>query len=227
MGLAEKKRGAQIIRPSSMTMEESIEKAQERMSATDLEKLTPDRKAPFKIEVHFGSKRNRERAVGAIQGWESGKEFHGGGDRMMFICGYKDCGKYFPSTVVLGPVAICPHCKRQQYADKTDRKNEMLRGEPDCPVMVQMEIFSSDYSTIASMIEKRWLELSHREPPNGADIYLKYHPKDIKQAELTRLFHVNDVRRSRVPVIYPYANILKDTSAGQTLHSAILGLLKS
>jgi len=195
--------------------------------------LQPEVKAPYKIEVQLATGRTGAWLKGLMICWESGKEFHGGGDLQMFICGYKDCNRLFPAEVLQGAFAVCPHCGRLQYPCGDDRKKMVAEGNPDGPVMTTHMVFSASRTDVADLVARRWVELAafgEKDPsgPRGADIYLKFHRNPIqKAAKEHNMDKVLVARQTRELAIYPLARIIKDTSSGMVITTAIADFLKA
>ena len=61
----------------------------------------------------------------------------------------------------------------------------------------------------------------------SADIYIKYHPTDIRVKAMTDAFGLEAARQRRGLTIYPLANIIKDVSAGSSLKSRFKALLQA
>ena len=188
------------------------------------------RKAPYKIELYFGKGRTATKAYGLLLCWESGKALHGGGDVLMFLCGYSECNRFFLSDCVSGSLAVCPWCQRAQYASGKDRRRMMAKGHPKLPQMYDKEIFSGPLPFVAERITQRFQELSqnHEGQEGGADIYLKYAPKDLRGPSLGGdTMGLELAQTTIVPVIYPLVNIIKDTAGGKDLQDCFLSLLKA
>lgn len=182
-------------------------------------------KAKFKIEVHFGQDRSisaLKPSTGALLVWESGKRFHGGGDDMMYWCGYEDCDTPFTSDNFAIYSVVCPSCMRESFLDGQSKSQHLLKARRQgasvesfkaMPVVTNTRLFKSTPPKIAELIEKVWRKLGC-----NADIYLKYHPSDIRYKSLERsASSIDELRRARELRglhIYPLARILKDTQAG-------------
>lgn len=189
--------------------------------------LKPDDtiKARYKIEIQFGQDRSMSSlkpSVGVMLCWESGKRFHGGGDDLMYWCGYPDCDTPMSTENFTDYFAVCPTCHREQFLDGPDklqhiedaRKRGINTGSLEqLPVVSDTKFFRLPPPKIAEVIEKVWIKLGF-----NADIYLKYHPSDIRyrSSEMTTKTYdeLKKVRRMRGLHIYPLARILKDTAAG-------------
>lgn len=69
----------------------------------EMEKLydrDKDERAKYKVEIFAGSNRSATWINAQITFWLSGRMLAGGGDDLMFICGYPDCGRPIPSDNV-------------------------------------------------------------------------------------------------------------------------------
>ena len=182
--------------------------------------LTPDKpiKADYKIEIHFGKNRTVSGPnICAVMVLDSGKQLNGDGDGLLYICAEKDrgldignnttnnktikkgkqgCGGVIPNDRMAGGIAHCPHC------DSLIKSSELT----------SVVYYRATPEDLAKRIEKLFVQLNH-----SADIYLKYHPTDIRAKALQNSFGLEDARSSRGLTIYPLANILKDTSAGASI----------
>lgn len=189
-------------------------------------------KARYKIEILFGKDRSISSlnySTGMLLMWESGKRFHGGGDEKMYWCGYDDCGK--PITVDnFGYYhCVCPKCKRELFLDPGARElhvkhlrdmNKPINGLDKLPVIVGERLFKLSPPKIADLLEKTWYQLGC-----NADIYLKYHPTDIRTSAMGSEEDLANMRNSRAKMIYPLKNILKDTAAGASLNKRLLAMV--
>ena len=182
--------------------------------------------AKFKIEIIFGKDRsmsNLKCSTGAMVLWYSGRKMHGGGDDRMFWCPYKDCDKPLVSEAFSLYSVVCPTFHRECFTDAQSKQAHIrqLRREgkdsrplEQMPIVNPIKMFKMTPPNIAKFIEKVWRDLGC-----NADIYLKYHPSDIRydylhESEKVIPDHLDNVRRVSVPMIYPLKNIIKDTSAG-------------
>lgn len=194
-------------------------------------------KAEFKIEIHFG----RDRSISALKPstgmmliWESGKKYHGGGDEQMFWCGYKDCNKPITSDN-FGPFSlVCPTCERECFLDVVTKKGVIAdakkqKTDPEkfaqLPVIYGEKIFKLSPGKLAALIEKIWRDLAC-----NADLYLKFHPEDIRYDPIHQDGQAGKIlgnARSKrgAPVIYPLKNILKDTAAGASVQKRFLACI--
>jgi hypothetical protein len=191
--------------------------------------LEPGRiKAKYKIEIHFGKGRT---TLGlntcAFLMWESGRRFHGGGDDKMYWCGYDDCQKPIRSSA-FGPYhVICPSCQRECFLDPPTKKVHVRAhpGMKHIPVISGERLAKLPMRKIAEYLTKLFRDLE-----SNADVYVKYHPSDIrfnlKQDKITKVVDGMDKARSnRSPLIYPLKNIIRDTSAGADLTQRFFSLI--
>lgn len=212
-------------------IQEQLREAEEKA------KIEEAAKAKYKIEVHFGPDRSRDPlkpSAGAILMWESGKKFHGGGDEQMFWCGYEDCGWPFSSENLALMHAICPKCHRelftdhltrQQHIDHLKEEGRSSRGIENIPCMSSEKLWRLPPTKLAELLVKTFRQLG-----SNADIYLKYHPEDIRidkkdPGSRESMDKLRLARLRKKPMIYPLKNILKDTAAGADLHKRFLAML--
>ncbi|MGA1354106.1 MAG: hypothetical protein ACO32I_04930 [Candidatus Limnocylindrus sp.] len=182
--------------------------------------------AKYKIEVHFGKGRTHAGPnASAITIFESGKRLNGDGDELVYFCSERDkglalnsvgvadrpvergqhgCGKIIPCENIRGGVAICNCEKRLMIASENLTSTLLVNLTTD---------------RLASLVE----DLFHRVSDN-ADVYVKYHPQDIRAHALSQGNELNDARNKRALVIYPLANIIKDITNGSTLQSRLKAL---
>lgn len=193
-------------------------------------------KALHKLEIHFGPDRSslhHKLMAALVTIWESGKRLHGGGDEKMYWCGYDDCGKPFSTDNFAYMHAICPKChrelhldpySRQEHLDYLARENLPVNGMDKLPIVVGEKLMKQTPPSIAKFLAKTWYDLEC-----NADIYLKFHPKDMRidkvHIDHTIFDKVTNARAKREPVIYPLSRILKDTAAGGNLEASILAMI--
>lgn len=205
-------------------------------SLTDFDPKGQQERAKYKLEVHFGPDRSslhHKLMAALVTIWESGKRLHGGGDEKMYWCGYEDCGLPFSTDNFAYMHAVCPACQRELLLDPYSRQEqiEYLHREgksstelEKMPIVVGEKLMKQTPPAIARFLAKAWQDLECH-----ADIYLKFHPKDIT-IDKTHMDHrVHDkvelARTKREPLIYPLSRILKDTLAGGNLESHILAMI--
>lgn len=197
--------------------EEEKETIEQKKRALD--KLLEEKDlAKYKIEILFGKGFAPSKpSHGGVSFWESGSKLHGGGDTILHICPGKDlrvndCDSFIPDASHGYGFLICPKCHRSW-------EGEQVSGQ------ILARLTAQGW---AQLVLKYFLRLEMK-----ADIYVKYHPDDIRSAaaiEQARQ-HMGDVlmgaRRSRRPRIYPLKNIIKDTSAGASFESRFLAFLRA
>lgn len=206
------------LAPSNPFMNKEEKETLEKSKAA-LDKLLEEHDiAKYKIEILFarGFSPNKPSA-GIMSFWESGSKLHGGGDTILHLCPGKDLGKndctaFIPDASHGYGFLVCPKCHEAW-------EGSQVSGQ------IAYRLTSQDW---AKVVLKYYQKLEMR-----ADIYMKYHPQDIRVAsELEQAKqHMGDllsgVRRSRKPRIYPLANIIKDTSAGADLEARFLAFLRA
>jgi hypothetical protein len=159
--------------------------------------------ATYKIEVQFGKDRSSWKPFpGAISFFLSGTKLHGGGDEKLYLCPGEGCnGIIFPNER-LGSTVVCRSC-------------EMMWPEND--LVGELFFFLTPQKWAATLC-RLFARFEHK-----ADIYLKFHPTDIRYQSAMELARkqggdaVNLARKNRGLHIYPLKNIIKDTSAGGDL----------
>ena len=187
-------------------------------------------RAKYKIEVHFGKNRTATGPnVAAVSAYESGARLNGEGDEMMYICSERDrglelgsskpkvrdhavergtegCGAFIPGSRLRGGFAMCDACKRVIRAD----------------ALTNMILVSLPTERLALLVAE-WF----RKLDSDCDIYLKYHPTDIRYQAMENAEGLDKARMLRGLSIYPLANIIKDTAAGATLDVRFAAFLSS
>ncbi len=188
---------------------------------------TIDAPARYKIEVVFNKDRTTAGPnVVAISAWESGARLDGEGDEMMYICAERDkglalnsvgvkdreivrgkegCGKFIPGNNIRQGVAICPCEKKRLLNTENLSCHDLL-------------------SLTTEELSKRLVEWFHKLDSN-ADIYVKYHPTDIRYKAMADAEGLDKARSLRGLTIYPLKNIIKDTLAGASLQRRFYALL--
>lgn len=181
--------------------------------------------AKYKIQVQFGKDRSisaLKPCVAGISIWESGKKLHGGGDQQMAWCGYDDCDNPITADLFGYFHVVCPKCRRENFLDdmskidhikETRKEGKNVGSLKKIPIVANLRMFRLTPKALALVLEKWFFRLE-----SNADIYLKYHPSDIRYqvlgGDLNALKTLEKARAGRGFVIYPLKNILKDTSAG-------------
>lgn len=186
--------------------------------------------AMYKIEIHFGKKRTMSGPnVCAVSAYESGRHLNGDGDEMMYICSERDrglmvggqvtkdkdasiqkgndgCGAFISGKNLKGGLAMCGSCSR------------VIKAE----ALTNSVFFSLSNKQLASKITD-WF----RKLDSNCDIYVKFHPTDIRYLAMQKAHGLDKARMLRGLSIYPLANIIKDTTAGASLESRINAFLSS
>jgi hypothetical protein len=206
------------LAPTNPFMSEEEKQALEQKK-TALDKLLEDNNlAKYKIEIMFGKGYAPSKpSHGAVSFWESGSKFHGGGDTIMHMCPGKDlkvsnCEGFIPDGSHGYGFLVCPSCHHPW-------EGEQVSGQILCRLTAQ---------GWAKLVLKYFMRLEMK-----ADIYVKYHPEDIRSAAAIEQSkqHMGEIllgaRRSRRPRIYPLKNIIKDTSAGADLEGRFLAFLRA
>ena len=184
--------------------------------------------AKYKIEIHFGKDRTTAGPnVGAISVFESGNRLNGEGDELMYICAERDtglalnmpgvadrnvrrgtngCGGFVPGGLLKTGMAACPHCKNIVVSEQ----------------MTSTLLFNLTTDDLVDRVVKWFDKLE-----GNADIYVKYHPTDIRYQALIDAHGLDKGRMLRGLTIYPLKNIIKDTSNGSTPRRRFKALLSS
>lgn len=192
--------------------------------------MTEHLAAKYKIEVHFGKNRTMSGPnVCAVSAYESGKHLNGEGDEMMYICSERDrglmvggqvtkdkdapiqkgkdgCGAFISGKQIKSGFAMCTSCGNIIKAD----------------ALTNSMFYSLSNKQLAAKIAT-WF----RKLESNCDIYVKYHPTDIRYIAMEKAHGLDKARMLRGLSIYPLANIIKDTTAGASLESRISAFLSS
>ena len=185
-------------------------------------------KAQYKIEIHFGKDRTTSGPnVGGISVYESGNRLNGEGDELMYMCAERDkglalnapgvkdyevrkgtqgCGSFIPGSLLKTGFACCPKCENIVVSEN----------------LTSVILFNLTTEALAEKLVKYFNQLEF-----NADIYLKYHPTDIRYSALVDAHGLDKGRMLRGLTIYPLKNIIKDTNAGSSLKSRFIALLSS
>jgi DNA-directed RNA polymerase subunit M/transcription elongation factor TFIIS len=177
----------------------------EKMKA--LQKLLDERvRAKYKLEVQFGKGRTSRGFpfAGVISCWLSGTKLHGGGDEKIYECPY--CDSLILPYQIDNAVTRCGHCGRTMQSSETIGERYYKLTEQDW----------------AHAILKVFMRLDM-----DADIYLKYHPTDIRYKTAMEMARnrggeeIGKARKNRGLHIYLLRNIIKDTKHGSDLYKRI------
>lgn len=187
-----------------------------------------DLRAKYKIEIHFGPKRTTAGPnVAAVSFFESGKQLNGNGDELLYLCMEKDsgldlnvlnphdtpivkggggCGSFITGGHILNGVAKCENC------------GNLLKAEA---------LTSTIFVNMTTPKLATYLRVWFSRLKDSADIYLKYHPSDIRVKIMEDAYGLDKARNLRGLTIYPLKNILTDTSNGASLEGRFEALLRS
>ena len=184
--------------------------------------------AKYKIEIHFNKNRTTSGPnTAAITVFESGARLNGEGDEMVYICserdqglalnmpnvqdravirGYDGCGNVIPGSQLRGGVAMCTNC---DYIIKSESLTSTLL----------VNLTTKKLSVLVTDL--------FRKLGSDADIYIKYHPTDIRSKALNNPHALDSSRMSRGLTIYPLHNIIKDTSGGASIEGRFQALFSA
>ena len=181
-------------------------------------------KGKYKIQIWFKSDRSDKKPIAfALSAWQSGMRLHGGGDEMMFICkrhadapdlvkqNYafrtpenkvsptkRGCGLFIPGENSVNGRVMCPHCGANHDAEH-----------------VGDSVFFRLTADKAAKVLTTW----YRKLDSCADIYAKYTPTDPRTIMMGQAINIKTARDKKGLTIYPWKNILEDTSNGSSLES--------
>ena len=192
--------------------EEELVRVQEQIKALDA--FFANRvDAKYKVEIQFGKNRSTWKPfAGAMSLYLSGTKLNGGGDEKLFICPRDDCqGIIFPKER-MGATVLCREC-------------EMMWDEKKLVGELFFNLTPKDWAhVILKWMTK--LELN-------ADIYLKYHPTDIRYKAAMEVANsrkgeeIGKARKNRGLHIYPLKHIIQDTGNGANLYDRIVAFINS
>ena len=172
-----------------------------------LAKLMQERvRAKYKLEVQFGKGRTSSGFPfpGVINCWLSGTKLHGGGDEKIYECPY--CEGIILPYQIDNIVTHCGQCGQTMKSSQTIGERYYKLTEQDW----------------AHAILKVFMRLEM-----DADIYLKYHPTDIRYKAAMEMARnrggeeIAKARGNRGLHIYPLKNIISDTKHGSDLYKRI------
>jgi hypothetical protein len=190
--------------------------------------MTTHTPAKYKIELHFNKNRTTSGPnTAAVSIFESGARLNGEGDELVYICSAKDsglalnipgvsdrpvvkgeggCGGVIPGENLRGGVAICPHC------------HSMISSER----LTSTLLVNLGTKKLAVLVTKLFRKLE-----SNADVYVKYHPTDIRSVALNNPNALDKGRMSRGLTIYPIHNIIKDTAGGASVEGRFEALFSA
>lgn len=167
--------------------------------------------ATYKIEVQFGRGRSNQAAFpGSLHLYRSGSVLSGGGDEIVYQCPDDRCLGVILPEHLLGPNAACPVCQKVFQREKE---------------LHDVRLFRLPYQKWADVLFKMFHRLNM-----DADIYLKTHVNDIRDATLKEQMrqrhgeHYLQVRK-RVAVMYSLENIMRDVNGGSDLLKRLRALV--
>jgi hypothetical protein len=175
--------------------------------------------------------------------WMSGSRLGGGGDEKLYTCDLRDadiltgpmqgdlptkkrtdcppphlprsaeqarafgCGRVLPAGSVSGGIAYCPHCGKHWP------NSRFLTGE---------YVYKLPTNILAERLEQWWHRLE-----GDADLYIKYHERDIRYREMATRLGSAKARKHRGLLAYPLARLLRDTAAGKSVARAFFDCLSA
>lgn len=192
--------------------------------------LQDEIRAKFKLEVQFGKSRTSrgQPFAGVMSAWLSGSKFHGGGDEKIFECPAPDCEEW-----------ILPHQITQRtVVRKVDGRDvEEFMSLSYCGKCAR--IWRSEQTIgerLYKLTEQDWafaILKMFRRLGMDADIYLKYHPTDVRYQAMMEMARnrggeeIAKARKNRGLHIYPLKNIIKDTKHGSDLYGRIRAFINA
>lgn len=189
--------------------------------------------ASHKIEINFGPKRTTAGPnVFSISVWESAGALNGGGDALCYFCLEKDrglleeaddvepasgkvkkgeggCGGIIPDRNMRGGMGKCPTCN--SMVNLANATTHILGKLPT--------------TRLAEKVAKLFRQLKE-----DADIYVVYHPTDMRSvltSQAASMEKVDAPRAKRALTIYPLKNIIKDTMNGSSVESRFEALFRA
>jgi hypothetical protein len=196
-----------------------------------MEKLLQEEvRAKFKLEIQFGKHRTSrgQPFAGVMSCWLSGTKFHGGGDEKIFECPNPECGAW-----------ILPHqiTQRTVVTKVGGRDVEEFKSLSYCGECGRVwESNQTIGERLLKLTEQNWayaiLRMFQRLGMD-ADIYLKYHPTDIRYKSMMEMARnrggeeIAKARKNRGLHIYPLKNIIKDTKHGADLYGRIRAFINA
>lgn len=184
--------------------------------------------ARYKIEIHFNKNRTTSGPnTCAITVFESGARLNGEGDELVYICserdrglalnaegvadkavirGYGGCGQMIHGKNIRGGLAFCKSC------------DSMINSEN----LTSTLLVHLTTTRLAALVTDIFRKLE-----SNADVYVKYHPTDIRAQLLEDASKLDQGRMLRGLTIYPLANIIKDTMNGASLENRFKALFSA
>lgn len=212
---------------------EELERLERQIKAMD-RLLEEEIRAKYKLEVQFGKgrvgrgMRSAQPFAGVMSAWLSGSKFHGGGDEKIFECPAPDCGAW-----------ILPHQITQKTVVRKEGGKEIEEFMSLSYCGECAKIWRSEQTTgerLYKLTEQNWayaILQMFRRLGMDADIYLKYHPEDIRYKAAMEVARnrggeeLAKARKNRGLHIYPLKNIIKDTKHGSDLYGRIRAFINA
>lgn len=208
-------------------------------------------KAKYKIELQFMKARSSQPHVANLFNlhvWESGRRLHGGGDQRMVLCGYwpgqgfhgdEACGKPISDSHFGISHLVCPHCRRENFLDEQTKAQHIKHAAETRKDVVGLRRMPIVNPLLMGKFTPKQLSVFlvdiFRKCDSNADFYVKFHATDIRCRDVPEIGKpdlYNKARADRITkgenrglVSYPLVNIIKDTAAGASLESRLLGLI--
>ena len=203
-----------------------IRRLEEKVKALD-KLLREDLRAKYKLEIHFGKGRTSrgQPFAGAVATWISGTKLHGGGDEKVYECPGAQCGEL-----------ILPHQIKPGWRKGKDGKEYMTSMSICGHCGTVWESSETIGERFFKLTEQDWafaILRRFRKVGMDADLYLKYHPTDVRfqtAMELARNRGGEEIakaRKNRGLHIYPLANIIKDCKNGSDLYGRIRAFINA
>jgi len=208
-----------------------------------LHQLDPTKTARYKIQVQFGKERttNGPNVLG-ITLWESGRKLDGEGDTLMYWCSEMDevnpkTGKMLhKGTAGCGGIISDAFINAATISSRSGERGarQLLARCPHCEGVVAAERLTSIMTyrvttdRLAEILAGLWgNNLAVGGLCGSADIYLKYHWTDMHYIAMEAQLGHDKAREMKGAVIYPLANLLKDTMSGSAVEDRLRAFLKS
>jgi len=167
----------------------------------------------WKVEITFA----KDRTPGGpnsfvVEVYENGIALGAAGDMRAYLCRdieEKDlgCQKVFSALYVdFKTIAVCPHCKRT--------------WNPNRLTTTVVYRLSTDKAAIAIAKIMRRVEFD-------ADIFIKYHPSDIRYQEMVRELGLDKAATLQGLLVYKKSDLINAISTGKGLEEELKGLLSA
>lgn len=184
----------------------------------------------YKIEIHFSKDRTTAGPnVSATTVFKSKGQLNGEGDELLYFClehdsglrlntmdskaedgpivkGTQGCGAILDSSCLRGGLARCPQC------------NAFIKASALTSTIFRKVSTTKLAETTAALFRKL---------DSSADIYIKYHPTDIRYTTMEKAYGLDRARELRGLTIYPLKNILGDIFSGSSLENRFEALFRA